>query len=77
MYDPVDNSWTDFSNAASGVAASPRDSHGFTSVLGKLYIHGGEVGNGKYVQNHKLEPYIEKQLSTMNKFYSNLSFRSL
>ena len=47
VYDPATKSWTDLSNPASGIPPSPRDSHGFASAAGKLYVHGGEVGNGK------------------------------
>jgi hypothetical protein len=47
MYDPIAKSWTDLSVPLSGTPASLRDSHGFTSAGGKLYVHGGEFGSGK------------------------------
>ena len=34
--------WTNLSATASGAPPSPRDSHGFASAGGKLYVHGGE-----------------------------------
>ena len=41
MFDPVTMAWTDLSDAASGVPPTARYNHGFTSVGGKLYVHGG------------------------------------
>jgi len=44
MFDPATMVWMDLSNASLGVPPSPRDSHGFTSLQGKLYVHGGWNG---------------------------------
>ena len=46
MYDPATRTWTDLTIPASGSRPSPRDSHGFTGAGGKLYVFGGEIGNG-------------------------------
>ena len=53
VYDPVAMGWMDFSATVSGNPPSPRIAHGFTSVGGKLYVHGGwdfylgmALGNG-------------------------------
>ncbi len=44
VFDPVTEVWTDLSAPAGGAAPTARDSHGFTSAEGKLYVHGGFVG---------------------------------
>ena len=41
-YDPTSMSWSNLSATASGAPPSPRDSHGFASAGGRLYVHGGE-----------------------------------
>ena len=49
-FDPASGAWTDLSAALSGTPPVSRDSHGFTSAGGKLYVHGGysydAEGNG-------------------------------
>ena len=40
-FDPIREVWTDLSDAASGIPPTARDSHGFTSAGGELYVHGG------------------------------------
>ena len=47
VYDPVNMSWTDLSNRLAGNAPSARNSHGFTSMGGRLFVHAGWDGNGK------------------------------
>ena len=47
MYDPAAGAWTDLSAALSGAQPSPRNSHGFTSAGGQLYVHGGYVDDGE------------------------------
>jgi hypothetical protein len=40
-FDPATMTWTLLSAALDGPRPSARDSHGFTSAGGKLYVHGG------------------------------------
>ena len=48
MYEPINKTWIDLSDPASGIPPSPRASHGFTAVDGLLYVHGGGYGgNGE------------------------------
>ena len=46
VFDPVGLAWTDLSNAAVGTPPTPRYSHGFASVGGRLYVHGWNDGYG-------------------------------
>ena len=48
VYDPAAMAWTDLSASASGTPPSSRQSHGFTSAGGKLYVHGGLGDSGEY-----------------------------
>ena len=41
VYDSVAMAWTDLSAAASGTPPAARAHHGFLSVGGNLYVHGG------------------------------------
>ena len=76
VYDPATKSWTDLSDPVSGIPASPRDSHGFTAAEGKLYVYGGEIGNGDethniianvvHMQRHSKDIYYE---TTSNDFF--------
>jgi hypothetical protein len=40
-YDPDSMTWYDLSTCAFGTPPSARWGHGFASVGGKLYVHGG------------------------------------
>ena len=40
-FDPIAVAWMDLSDAGSGIPPTARDSHGFTSAGGELYVHGG------------------------------------
>jgi hypothetical protein len=40
-YDPVTMTWTLLSGTVDDARPSGRSAHGFTSALGKLYLHGG------------------------------------
>lgn len=71
VYDPFTKSWTDLSSPASGIPPSPRDSHGFTAAAGKLYVHGGEVGNGEGPER------VQWLLSGMQKFSLGPSFAQI
>jgi hypothetical protein len=44
VYDPVEGAWTNLTEAASGTQPSKRTDPGFTSVGGRLYLHGGYEG---------------------------------
>ncbi len=46
VYDPMSMTWFDLSSHAFGTAPSARKQHGFTSSMGKLYIHGGQDKTG-------------------------------
>jgi hypothetical protein len=39
--------WTDLSKAAAGVSPAVRNAHGFTTVGGRLYVHGGYGSKGE------------------------------
>ena len=41
-FDPVAVAWTDLTDGAYGLPPRARNSHGFTSAGGKVYVHGGE-----------------------------------
>lgn len=45
-FDPSSVAWIDLSSPASGQPPSARQSFGFTSVSGKLYVYGGVNGDG-------------------------------
>ena len=47
VYDPAAMAWTDLSASASGTPPSSRQSHGFTSAGGGLYVHGGLGDTGE------------------------------
>ena len=46
-YDPVAMAWTNLSAPGNGTAPTARGNHGFTSVDGKLYVHGGWDGQNE------------------------------
>ena len=48
VYDPVAMAWTNLSAAASGTPPVPRYWHGFTTVGGRLYVHGGLGDDGDF-----------------------------
>jgi hypothetical protein len=41
MFDPSSMKWSALSDGIEGALPSPRQHHGFTSVGGRLYLHGG------------------------------------
>ncbi len=45
MYDPAAGAWQNIFSFLSGTPPSPRIYHGFTSVEGKIYVHGGRDSN--------------------------------
>jgi hypothetical protein len=48
-YDPSSLTWTPLSASPGGAPPpAPRRYHGFTSVLGKLYVHGGQNMSGNW-----------------------------
>ena len=56
-FDPITKVWTGLSAAASGIPPTARFSHGFTSVEGKLYLHGGVDANGNALGDlHAFDP---------------------
>jgi hypothetical protein len=47
MFDIATMTWTELTAFASGTSPSKRDGHGFTSLGGRLYMHGGWDRIGK------------------------------
>jgi hypothetical protein len=47
VYDPATMVWTDISDAADGTVPAARSQHCFTAAGGRLYVHGGNGGNGE------------------------------
>ena len=47
MFEPTAMAWTNLTAFFQGTPPSERDSHGFTSAAGKLYVHGGSDFAGK------------------------------
>ncbi len=45
VYNPATMTWFDLAGHALGTPPTARWSHGFTSAGGKLYVHGGCIGN--------------------------------
>jgi hypothetical protein len=46
VYDPASMTWFDLTSHAHGQPPTARSGHGFASVGGKLYVHGGFNGQG-------------------------------
>ena len=57
-FDPVAKIWTNLSTAVGGAVPTARDSHGFTSANGTLYVHGGadDYGNLLLSDLHSFDP---------------------
>ena len=73
VYDPENRTWTNISISASGTPAPPRDSHGFTSTGGKIYVHGGEYGTGRRKRIFRKE-YVQTKIYPLIQFLSSSSF---
>ena len=45
VYDPAGMAWTNLSSPLSGQPPTSRDSHGFASAGGRLFVYGGATFN--------------------------------
>ena len=48
QFDPATMAWKDITSSIQGTLPGPRDSHGFTSLSGKVYIFGGKGSTSFY-----------------------------
>ena len=69
VYDPVSLTWTNLSSNVRGDPPFAREAHGFTSMGGKLYLHGGwnrnRIQNGCMLENTRC--MCKRQSNTQRK----------